>query len=185
VAVVDPAHPPDDQAPRYNCFAFAAGDDTRRWEPDPAGQYYWPTADRRYTVPAFIGAYETRHYKVCDHGLQERGYDKIAIYTNPFGIVQHVARQMSDGHWLSKLGDLEDIIHNTPQSLASVIYGEPVCYMRRREAKDRRRKPMRKKAKRKPKAKRKRAPRKRSARQGGQGKRMRTQETRSGKWTAA
>jgi hypothetical protein len=123
---------PGGQRPRYNCYAFAAGDNTQRWEPDRAGQYYWPPSIHRdYSVPAFIEAYQTRNYEVCGDGLLERGYEKIAIYTDGFGIVRHAARQISDGRWLSKLGDAEDIIHDTPQSLASPTYGQPVCYLRR------------------------------------------------------
>jgi hypothetical protein len=115
----------------YNCYAFAAGDDTQRWEPDPAEQYYWPIALRAYTVPAFTQAYQTRHYEVCADGLREHGYEKIVIYADDSGIVRHAARQISDGRWLSKLGYVEDIIHETPQSLASPTYGQPVCYMKR------------------------------------------------------
>jgi hypothetical protein len=124
--------PPGGPTTRYNCYAFAAGDNTQRWEPDPAQQYYWPpTVPREYTVPAFIQAYRTCRYEVCGDGLQERGYEKIAIYADGSGIVRHAARQISDGRWLSKLGDAEDIIHEAPQSLASPIYGQPVCYLRR------------------------------------------------------
>jgi hypothetical protein len=96
----------------------AAGDNTQRWEPDPAEQYYWPppTIPRAYSVSAFIQAYQTHHYEVCGDGLQERGYEKIVIYADGFGIVRHAARQISDGRWLSKLEDAEDIIHETPQS---------------------------------------------------------------------
>jgi len=79
----------------------------------------------------FIQAYQTRRYHVCGGGLQERGYEKIVIYADGIGIVRHAARQISDGRWLSKLGDEEDIIHETPQSLASPDYGQPVCYLRR------------------------------------------------------
>jgi hypothetical protein len=132
-----PATPPGGRTPRYNCYAFAAGDDTQRWEPDPAEQYPWPpTAPRAwpYTVPLFIQGYQKERYEVCGDGLQERDYEKIVIYTDALGIVKHAARQISDGRWTSKLGDAEDIIHETPQSLASPIYGQPVCYMRRRKA---------------------------------------------------
>lgn len=122
---------PGGPTPRYNCYAFAAGDNTQRWEPDPANQYYWPpTALRAYTIPAFIQAYQTRRYEVCGDGMQEGGYEKIVIYAD-IGIVKHAARQISDGRWLSKLGDAEDIIHETPQALAGAVYGQPVCYLMR------------------------------------------------------
>jgi hypothetical protein len=125
--------PPGGPRPRYNCYAFAVGNNTQRWEPDPAGQYYWPpTATRAYTVVAFIEAYQSPpyHYEVCGDGSLERGYEKLAIYTDGFGFVKHAASQLSDGRWLSKLGDAEDIIHETPQSVAGAVYGQPVCYMR-------------------------------------------------------
>jgi hypothetical protein len=127
-----PSTLPGGPKPRYNCYAFAAGDNTQRWEPDPAQQYYWPpTVPRAYSVSAFILAFQTRGYEVCGDGLQERGYEKIVIYADGLGIVRHAARQISDGRWLSKLGDAEDIIHETPQSLASAAYGQPVSYLRR------------------------------------------------------
>jgi hypothetical protein len=108
------------------------GDNTQRWEPDPAEQYYWPPdVLREYTVPAFIRAYQTCRYELCADGLQERGYEKIVVYADRYGLVKHAARQISDGRWLSKLGDAEDIIHEAPQSLSSPIYGQPVCYLKR------------------------------------------------------
>jgi hypothetical protein len=119
------------QIPRYNCFAFAAGDDMRRWEPDLSMQYYWPTTNRAFTIPAFIEAFQTRRYEVCSGGMLEHGSEKIVFYADRFRIVQHAARQISDGRWISKLGDEEDIIHETPQSLTSVDYGQPICYMKR------------------------------------------------------
>src|ERR1700728_3891047 len=77
--------PPGGPRPRYNCYAFAVGNNTQRGEPDPAGQYYWPpTATRAYTVVAFIEAYQSPpyHYEVCGDGSLERGYEKLAIYTD-------------------------------------------------------------------------------------------------------
>lgn len=117
--------------PRCNCWAFAAGENTRRWEPDPSNQYYWPSNTREYTVPAFIDAYRTRGYEPCVDDLLNSSYEKIAIYANAGGTVTHAARQLSDGRWISKLGDEEDIIHETPESLNSAVYGHPVLFMKR------------------------------------------------------
>jgi hypothetical protein len=118
--------------PRYNCWAFAAGENQKRWEPDPSNQYYWPpTAPREYSVPAFMAAYQTKGYEHCANGSLERSAEKIAIYATQDGRVQHAARQLSDGRWISKLGDEEDIIHQTPESLSSTVYGNPVQFMKR------------------------------------------------------
>ena len=117
---------------RYNCYAFAAGDDTRRWEPDPYNQYYWPSGViRDYTLDAFIEAYRTIGYELCPDGSLDSACEKIVMYVGSRGIVEHVARQGPDGRWISKLGEEEDIIHRTPDSLTSADYGRPVCFMAR------------------------------------------------------
>jgi hypothetical protein len=118
---------------RYNCWAFAAGEDHRRWDPDPGGQYYWPPGTARaYTIPAFVAAYGTRGYKLCGHGKLRSTQEKIVIYATPNGIVQHAARQLQDGRWISKMGDEEDIIHRDPMSLIGTYYGKPVLFLQRR-----------------------------------------------------
>jgi hypothetical protein len=118
--------------PRYNCWAFAAGEILKRWEPDPGNQYFWPAAaPREYTVHAFMAAYGTIGYEHCQNGSLDRSCEKIAIYATFGGIVTHAARQLPDGRWISKLGDEEDIIHQTPESLSSVVYGQPVQFMKR------------------------------------------------------
>src|SRR3990172_11289809 len=49
----------------YNCLAWAGGDDTRWWEPDPMGQYYWPDdAPRTLTTDAFLRAYSTLGFRL-------------------------------------------------------------------------------------------------------------------------
>jgi hypothetical protein len=118
---------------RYNCYAFAAGDSGQRWEPDPAGLYYWPPNIRRdYSPEAFAEAYGTLGYAMCRDGTPEIGYEKIALYVGSRGIVEHAARELMDGSWISKLGNAEDIIHQTPGALTSVTYGVPVHFLRRK-----------------------------------------------------
>ena len=65
--------------PRYNCYAFAAGENSKRWEPDPSGQCYWPPGiPRNYGVAAFGSAYGTLGYQPCADGGRIPGYEKIA-----------------------------------------------------------------------------------------------------------
>ena len=46
----------------------------------------------------------------------------------------HAARQLSDGRWTSKLGELVDIEHPDLADVAGGIYGQPNLYMERRIA---------------------------------------------------
>jgi hypothetical protein len=96
----------------YNCFAWAAGEDDRWWQPVPGEQFYWPEgALLEETLAAYIQAYQTLGYEICDADLLETGYQKIALYIDPRGIPTHAARQLPNGKWTSKLGWLEDIEH--------------------------------------------------------------------------
>src|SRR6266478_6072660 len=97
--------------PPYNCFAFAAGDDTRWWEPDLAGQYYWPSGIARdYTVAACIEMFESLGYEKCWQSTPEPEFEKVAVYHTrlgnpwtPSGSLTHAALQQN-GIWKSKLG---------------------------------------------------------------------------------
>ena len=116
---------------RYNCIAWAAGDDTQFWWPDPYADRYWPAGVPRETsVAAFMAAFRTLGYEPCTDGSLDDGFQKVAIYASPFR-VEHMARQLPTGRWTSKLGRAQDIEHATPAELAEGIYGTVVQYMRR------------------------------------------------------
>jgi hypothetical protein len=115
---------------RYNCIAFAAGDDQNWWWPDAAGEDAWPTGVvRAETVDAFREAFATLGYVVCDNDQAEAGYEKIALFTLA-GAPKHAARQLPGGRWISKLGASEDIEHEL-QDLTGAIYGTVVLVMKR------------------------------------------------------
>ena len=63
----------DDEPKDYNCIAFAAGDQTRWWEPDPWGVYYWPIPKREYTVVCFVEMFESLNYQKCKCSLKKSG----------------------------------------------------------------------------------------------------------------
>jgi hypothetical protein len=114
----------------YNCIAWAAGEQDRWWWPDDNNIYYWPTdAPREETMPAFITAYQTLGFAPCDDATLEPGSEKVAIYALA-GKPTHVARQLSDGRWISKLGNCEDIEH-TLDGLTGQVYGEVAQILRR------------------------------------------------------
>lgn len=116
----------------YNCIAWAAGDDQRWWWPDSQNIDYWPEGvPREVTVEAFQQAFQTIGYEVCADDTIEPGYQKIAIYADSHGKPTHIARQLENGKWTSKLGQDEDIEHENLPGLAGVIYGNVVVIMKR------------------------------------------------------
>jgi len=121
----------------YNCIAYAAGDETRKWEGYREIGYYWPEGAREgHTLDALMSAFEQLEYTICDSETLESEYEKVALYVDMDGLWTHAAKQCEDGKWTSKLGNLEDIIHQTPQAVLGPdpAYGQVACFMKRRRA---------------------------------------------------
>lgn len=121
---------------RYNCVAWAAGENIRWWWPDPMGIGYWPPdVPRAVTVESFVAAYAALGYQLCYEGSLAAGLEKIAIFgkENQSGSVvpTHAALQLESGEWASKLGPFEDIRHDTVDRVNGPVYGKLVCYMSR------------------------------------------------------
>ncbi|WP_448573578.1 DUF7689 domain-containing protein [Trichothermofontia sp.] len=115
----------------YNCLAWAGQENDRWWSPLPEDDYYWPAGvPREVSIAAFVKAYKTLGFRVCEHGALEAGVEKLAIYATPDGRPQHVARQLPNGLWTSKLGRLEDIEHELA-GLDGRLYGTVQTFMAR------------------------------------------------------
>jgi len=131
----------------YNCIAWAAQDPSiniprtcRFWWPD--GIYaYWPSwiVSPDNTVSCFVETFMSLGYRVCDNSRLEPGYSKVVLYamhvskrpiTPPVRwqdmndwIPTHMARQLTDETWTSKLGGSEDLNHFTLDAIE--CYGPP------------------------------------------------------------
>jgi len=118
----------------YNCIAYAAGDQSKWWEPPGLGfPTYWPEkATKGYSLDALMSAFETLGYRECPDGEREAGYEKVALYADRQGGWTHAAKQCANGSWSSKLGTLEDIQHSTVEAIESPTYGMATKYMRRK-----------------------------------------------------
>lgn len=112
----------------YNCIAWAAGDTDNWWWPSPFD--FWPVEPREATKDGFIAAFQTRGYEPCADSIWENGFEKVALYFNSAG-PQHMARQLADGKWTSKLGEGWDIEHPTLEGVESNSYGVAVVFMKR------------------------------------------------------
>ena len=121
----------------YNCIAWAAergASDEEWWWPRVEEEgYYWPASvPRRATVECFVEAFRTLEYEPCSSGEREAGWQKVALYVDDRGTPTHMARQLADGQWTSKLGGDEDITHATLEALEGPLYGQAEYYLRRR-----------------------------------------------------
>ena len=79
--------------------------------------------------------FESLGFEPCPDGDLEEGFEKIAIYSKS-GEYQHVARQLSDGNWTSKLGIREDIEHQTLFALEGADCEEVTCFLKKRISKN-------------------------------------------------
>ena len=118
----------------YNCIAFAAGDVTRFWWPNPffpePSDDFWPTGTpQEETVAAVVLAFSTCGYAPCEDGTLESGVEKVAIYALR-DAVKHAALQQENGKWRSKLGPHEDI-ETTLKGLIGPCYGQVVQFLAR------------------------------------------------------
>jgi hypothetical protein len=129
-----------EKAPKYNCVAWAAKWDKEQWwQPDTFEPgMYWPKGILDDgSLLCFIRLFESLGYKKVESKNLEADckldvfYEKVIIYENRLGHFTHVARQKYSGTWWSKLGEDEDVYHDTPWGLECQSYGKPLHLMRR------------------------------------------------------
>jgi hypothetical protein len=114
----------------YNCIAWSAGDTGRWWWPGATG--YWPSPVNDFpTIATFIEGFSTLGFKPCESRALETGTEKLALYADAEGNPSHMARQLPDGRWTSKLGRREDIEHDTLECLEGGAYGSVACILAR------------------------------------------------------
>jgi hypothetical protein len=92
----------------YNCVAYVneIEDDPIDFSTDEIGA---PAKDK--SSKPYIEYFKEHRFIECEDGTHEEGIQKIAIYEFPDGDFAHVAKQMANGTWRSKIGELEDIEH--------------------------------------------------------------------------
>jgi hypothetical protein len=108
------------RAPKYNCIAFAVGNETRWWQwmPRRTKGYYWPI-DWDNSLQSWIEVFRIHGYEPCKNADFESGIEKIAIYVDEDRVPTHVAKQhLPSRKWISKLGKGKDIAHDTLELLA-------------------------------------------------------------------
>ena len=91
------------------------------------------TVPSEETLSAFVAAFRTIGYEPCQNTELEPGIQKIAIYADTQNVPRHVAQQLPNGEWTSKIGQYEDIQHQSLDVLtgAAPAYGTVVQVMQR------------------------------------------------------
>jgi hypothetical protein len=102
--------------------------------------YQWPDHLPHDSQPGtYIKFFESHGFEIAVDGDPEVGVEKIALYSMD-GEFRHVARQLSNGRWTSKIGEQEDIEHDLPEELENDIpkygYGRVTTYLQRQRPQD-------------------------------------------------
>ena len=129
--------PTSDPDSKYNCVAFALNYNYDTWWPEYP--HYWPGAPpypHVIDVQVFIDGFASQGFTPCAGQAVESGYEKIALYTKN-GEPRHVARQLPNGKWTSKLGPKIDIEQDSlldfpPDLFVLAYYGAPTHFFRRK-----------------------------------------------------
>jgi hypothetical protein len=120
-----------DPTGEYNCIAWAAGCSDKWWDPIPNPRYFWPKdIPPSDSVETLCRTFESLGYTKTENEIYEQGFEKVAIYGDQVGFT-HAARQLPTGKWTSKLGDWEDIEHDTLEALEGEFYGKAVQILKR------------------------------------------------------
>ncbi|MBC7553967.1 MAG: hypothetical protein H7257_08310 [Taibaiella sp.] len=108
----------------YNCVAWASAiaDEWIQFIYDEKGNY-------DINVRRYINYFAEIGFAPIDNSQPEKNILKIAIYADKSNDFTHVARQLPSGKWTSKIGDWEDIEHDTLDDIAGGAYGKPVTIM--------------------------------------------------------
>ncbi len=95
-------------------------------------QYCPPGVVREETIDTFRDAFLSLSFVVCNCSNHESGTVKIALFADEMGNPKHAARQLPNGRWTSKIGNLDDIEHEL-HDLEGSDYGSVVLVMKRSE----------------------------------------------------
>jgi hypothetical protein len=116
----------------YNCIAWAASSSDDWWWPDPNYTSFWPeNIERKETIEIFIEAFSMLGYEICESRLIEEGFEKVCIYLDVTNKPTHMARQLPNGNWTSKLGNGHDIEHYNLEAINGTLYGEAQIFLKR------------------------------------------------------
>lgn len=121
---------------QYNCLAWALGITWGWFDPNRrTSGYYWPPGvEREWTLATIRKIFATHGYIEESDSQVEPGWDKVAFYVDDDDMPQHFAKQLDDGRWSSKLGDLIDVEHDNLECLVGPLYGHIGPILKRKKS---------------------------------------------------
>jgi hypothetical protein len=103
-----------DHSIRYNCVAWALGENRRWYQVGSEPHWYWPAGvPKDGTFESYVALFTRIGFSPCDSAEWEAGYEKVALYADDEGVFKHVAKMKDAETWMSKVGSLDDIEHRT------------------------------------------------------------------------
>jgi hypothetical protein len=107
----------------YNCVAWITRitDENIDFSQDENGDLV-----NDLSAAPYVRYFERFGFRRCIDAALEPDLEKIALFETPNGNFEHVARQLENGHWSSKLGEYEDIEHYNLQSLENINWSKVI-----------------------------------------------------------
>ena len=119
----------------YNCLAWAVGAQWAWFDPEKGCVgHFWPEGiEREWSITAIRKLLSHFGFKEeSDNQVWEDGYLKLAVYLDKNDFPAHFARQLENGKWTSKCGDLIDIEHDDLECLECEEYGSARLFFKRK-----------------------------------------------------
>ncbi len=118
----------------YNCVGWVLDKlRPRVWWPDTTRQLWPDFLPLNENIKTFIVFFQSYGYELCEDDKSLPGFEKIALYVDEDDRFSHVAHQLENGKWTSKLAAEEDIEHGSLQVLTGPHLGKVWGFMKRRQ----------------------------------------------------
>ncbi len=114
---------------KYNCVAWSMLDIERWWDWEE-GAFWIEGIPKNGELATFIHLFNKLDFEGCLDGECEPKYQKIALFSDDDIHCTHVARQLENGNWTSKLGVSYDVEH-TLKAMEGGMYGNVALFMRK------------------------------------------------------
>ncbi len=114
----------------YNCLAWAMGDTENWWDAEEESMWL-DNIPQDNLLSTLIQLLEIFGYELCAQANLEAGFEKIALFSKDKKECMHLARQLPDDNWTSKLGISYDVTHSL-EAMKGGIYGETCKFLKRK-----------------------------------------------------